>query len=50
MILKYGKSIEVNNELKFNVDEQQVDIKNNVKEMMKLKFRKSQMLKPHTKE
>ena len=40
-------SIEVNNDLKVNVDEQQDDIKylkNNVTYMMKIKFRISQLL------
>ena len=40
------KAIEVNNELKLNFNEQWDDIKhlNNVTYMMKMKFRKSQLL------
>ena len=47
------KAIEVNNELKLNVDEQQGDIKKlkyNVTQMKKMKFRKSQLLQPPEKE
>ena len=45
----YEKAIEVNNDLKVNVDEQQVDMKiykNNVTYIMKMKFSKSQFLEP----
>ena len=46
MKVNYEKTIEVNNQLKVNVDEQQNDInnlKNNVIKMLKTKFRKSQV-------
>ena len=46
MEVRYEKTIEVNNQLKVNVDEQQNDIKNNVIKMIKTKFRKYQVQEP----
>ena len=47
MKVKYEATIEVNNQLKVNVDEQQDDnklLKEQCKKMINIKFRKSQVL------
>ena len=51
--VNYDMAIQVNNELKVKVDDQQVDtkhLKNNLILMMKTKFRKPQLIEPHEKE
>ena len=45
--MNYEKDIEVNNEVKLNIDNQQMKLKiskKNVTKIMKMKFRKSQLL------
>ena len=49
MKVNYEKTIEVNNQLKVNVDEQQNDIKD-LKEQCNREFRKSEVQEPPWKE
>ena len=50
MKVNYEKAIEVKNNLKLNIDKQEDDVKylkkNNVMKIIKIKFRKSQLLEP----